>query len=164
MALQEGSCLVLPVPPPVSLRRPSGDALSLPQPHRLGAVLSSSLALGLLEVKPSHLRPSRKRQRVHFFLELFELCVSLLIWIFFHLKKVQSAIVLVLGRVWLFATPWTVAHWAPLSMEFSRREYWSVWPFPSPRGSSPPRNWTWVSGIAGRFFTVWATREAFSQQ
>ena len=28
------------------------------------------------------------------------------------------------------------------------------------RGSSWPRNWTWVSCIAGRFFTVWATREA----
>ena len=28
------------------------------------------------------------------------------------------------------------------------------------RGSSRPRNWTWVSCIAGRFFTIWATREA----
>ena len=30
------------------------------------------------------------------------------------------------------ATPWTVAHWAPLSMEFSRQEYWSEEPFLSP--------------------------------
>ena len=30
------------------------------------------------------------------------------------------------------ATPWTVAHQAPLSMEFSRQEYWSGLPFPSP--------------------------------
>ena len=30
------------------------------------------------------------------------------------------------------ATPWAVAHQAPLSMEFSRQEYWSGWPFPSP--------------------------------
>ena len=37
-----------------------------------------------------------------------------------------------LSRVWLFATPWTVAHWAPLSMGFSRQEYWSRLPFPSP--------------------------------
>ena len=29
-------------------------------------------------------------------------------------------------------TPWTVAHQAPLSMEFSRQEYWSGLPFPSP--------------------------------
>ena len=34
--------------------------------------------------------------------------------------------------VQLFATPWTVAHQAPLSMEFSRQEYWSRLPFPSP--------------------------------
>ena len=32
----------------------------------------------------------------------------------------------------LFATPWTVAHQAPLSMGFSRQEYWSGLPFPSP--------------------------------
>ena len=32
----------------------------------------------------------------------------------------------------MFATPWTVAHQAPLSMGFSRREYWSGLPFPSP--------------------------------
>ena len=30
------------------------------------------------------------------------------------------------------ATPWTVAHQAPLSMEFSRQEYWRGLPFPSP--------------------------------
>ena len=29
-------------------------------------------------------------------------------------------------------TPWTVAHQAPLSMRFSRQEYWSGLPFPSP--------------------------------
>ena len=32
----------------------------------------------------------------------------------------------------LFATPWTVAHQAPLSMKLSRQEYWSGLPFPSP--------------------------------
>ena len=37
-----------------------------------------------------------------------------------------------LSRVRLFATPWTVAYKAPLSMEFSRQEYWSGLPFPSP--------------------------------
>ena len=35
-------------------------------------------------------------------------------------------------RVWLFATPWTVAYQAPLSMGFSRQECWSGLPFPSP--------------------------------
>ena len=37
-----------------------------------------------------------------------------------------------LGHVLLFVTPWTVAHQAPLSMEFSRQEYWSGLLFPSP--------------------------------
>ena len=54
-------------------------------------------------------------------------------------------------------TPWTVACQAPLSLEFSRQEYWSGLPF---RGSSWPRDQSQVSCIAGRFFTVWAIREA----
>ena len=37
-----------------------------------------------------------------------------------------------LSHVRLFATPWTVAHQAPLSMGFTRQEYWSGLPFPSP--------------------------------
>ena len=37
-----------------------------------------------------------------------------------------------LSRVRLFATSWTVAYQAPQSMGFSRHEYWSGLPFPSP--------------------------------
>ena len=37
-----------------------------------------------------------------------------------------------LRHVWLFVTPWPVAHQAPLSMAFLRQEYWSVLPLPSP--------------------------------
>ena len=48
-------------------------------------------------------------------------------------KKVKS-----LSRVQLFVTPWTVAHQAPLSMGFSRQEYWSGLPFPSPRDLPDP--------------------------
>ena len=36
------------------------------------------------------------------------------------------------SRVWLLATPWTAAHQAPPSMGFSRQEYWSGLPLPSP--------------------------------
>ena len=36
------------------------------------------------------------------------------------------------SRVQLLAIPWTVAHQASPSMEFSRQEYWSGLPFPSP--------------------------------
>ena len=42
----------------------------------------------------------------------------------------------VLSHVRLFATLWTVAHQAPLSMGYSRQEYWSGLPFPPPRGLS----------------------------
>ena len=37
------------------------------------------------------------------------------------------------------ASPWTVTHHAPLSMEFSRQEYWSGLPFPSPGDLPDPR-------------------------
>ena len=153
----------------------------------------------------------------------------------------------VFNSIWVFETPWTVACQVPLSMGFSRQEYWSELPFPfqgifptqgwnsrllcllhweadslplshlgrpggvqslivtgkkkrwkcqslnhvglfasqwtvasqslcpwdspgkntgmgshSPlQGSSQPRDWTCVSCTEGRFFIVWATREAF---
>ena len=38
----------------------------------------------------------------------------------------------------LFVTPWTVAYQAPSSMGFSRQEYWSGLPFPSPGDLSDP--------------------------
>ena len=46
---------------------------------------------------------------------------------FFKTSEVKS-----LSCVQLFGTLWTVAHQAPPSMEFSRQEYWSGLPFPSP--------------------------------
>ena len=49
---------------------------------------------------------------------------------------------------------------APLFMAFPRQEYWSGLLFSFSRGSSWPRDWTWVSCIAGGFFTVWSIREA----
>ena len=42
------------------------------------------------------------------------------------------------SHVQLFATPWTVARQAPLSMEFSRQEYWSGLSFPSPGNLPDP--------------------------
>ena len=47
-----------------------------------------------------------------------------------------------------FVTPWTVAHQAPLSLGFSRQEYWSGLPFSSPGGSSPPRHQTCIFCIS----------------
>ena len=46
--------------------------------------------------------------------------------------------VYMLSHVQLFATPWTVAHQSPLSMAFSRQEYWSGLPFPSPEDLPNP--------------------------
>ena len=43
-----------------------------------------------------------------------------------------------LSRIRLFATLWTVAYQASLSMEFPRQEYWSGLPFPSPGGLPNP--------------------------
>ena len=50
-----------------------------------------------------------------------------------------------LSRVWLFQTPWTVARRASPSMGFSRQEYWSGLPFPSPGDLPDPGIKTWVS-------------------
>ena len=61
------------------------------------------------------------------------------------------------------ATPWTVALLAPLSMEFSRQEYWSGVPFPTP-GYIPDPGIKATSlpspALAGGFFTISATWEA----
>ena len=65
-----------------------------------------------------------------------------------------------LSRVQLFVTSWTAAHQAPLSIGFSRQEYWSGLPFTSPGDLHDPRMEPWSSCIAGRFFIIWATREA----
>ena len=63
----------------------------------------------------------------------------------------------VLSHVQLFATPWTVAHQAPLSMEFFREENWRGSPLPTPRELPDPG----TEGIppvspalAGRFFST----------
>ena len=63
------------------------------------------------------------------------------------------------SHIQLFAAPWTVAHQTPLSIKFSRQEYWSGLPF------SPPGNLTCVSSLlspasAGRFFTASNTWKA----
>ena len=67
-----------------------------------------------------------------------------------------------LSRVRFFVAPWTVARQTPLSMEFSRQEYWSGMPFPSlgclPNPEIEP---TAVASraLAGGFFTTSATWE-----
>ena len=58
------------------------------------------------------------------------------------------------SHVQLFATPWTVACQAPLSMGFSRQEYWSELPFPPPGDLPDPEIKPVSPALAGRFFTT----------
>ena len=66
------------------------------------------------------------------------------------------------SHVLLFVIPWAVAQQAPLSMEFSRHEYWSGLPFPSP-GDLPDSEIELVSlrslALGGGFFATSATWE-----
>ena len=77
-------------------------------------------------------------------------------------KELWLSVSLSLAR--LFVTPWTAACQAPLSMGIlqSRILEWVAMPFS--RGSSWPRDRTWVSCIAGGLFPVWATREEGPQK
>ena len=61
-----------------------------------------------------------------------------------------------LNRVQLFATPWTVAYQAPQPMEFSRQEYWSGLPIPSPGDETEGR--IVVTKGWSVFFAVSSTR------
>ena len=72
-------------------------------------------------------------------------------------------LVVVLSYVQLFVNPWTVAHQAPLSVEFSRQEYWSGLPFPPP--GDPPNPGIKPESpaspaLAGGSFTTCTTWEA----
>ena len=60
----------------------------------------------------------------------------------------------------LFATPWTVAHQAPLSLRFYRQEHWSGLPLPSPGDLPHPWIKSDFPALAGMFFTTGATWEA----
>ena len=72
------------------------------------------------------------------------------------------------SRVQLFATLWTKAYQAPLSIGFSRQEQWSGLPCPPPGEELPdpgiePMSLT-SPALAGRFFTTSATWEVLRQQ
>ena len=59
-----------------------------------------------------------------------------------------------LSHVWLFATPWTAACQAPSFMWFTRQEYWSELPSPSPGDLPSPGREPTFPAPAGRFFTT----------
>ena len=59
-----------------------------------------------------------------------------------------------LSHAQLFATAWTIAHQAPLSVEVFRQEYWSGLPFPPPGDLPDPGIQPASPELAGRFFTI----------
>ena len=67
-----------------------------------------------------------------------------------------------LSCVWLFVTSWTAAHQASMSMEFSRKEYWSGLPLPSPRDllDLGTEHVSCISCIGKWILYHWATWEA----
>ena len=116
----------------------------------------------------THLNFSEDRAKLHYFFQQFSLLNPRpRMYPSLGLQSQQSAsnfrrapkgqacdVLSCFSSVWLFVTPWTVAHEAPLSMGFSRQEYWSGPPFPFPkdiphRGIEP--------ALAGRLFTTRAT-------
>ena len=65
-----------------------------------------------------------------------------------------------LSRVWLFVTPLTVAHQAPLSMGFSKARILAWVAISYSRASSWPKDWACVSCICGQILYCWATWKA----
>ena len=76
------------------------------------------------------------------------------------LRAVCCAVLRCFSHVWPFDTLWTVACQAPLPMEIFQARILERVAMPSSRGSSWPRDRTWVSCITGGLFTHWATWEA----
>ena len=62
-----------------------------------------------------------------------------------------------------FATPWTVALQAPLSMGLSRQEYWRGLPFPTPEDLPHPGTELTSSASTGRFFTTEPPGKPYSE-
>ena len=75
-------------------------------------------------------------------------------WETAKLSPKVAAAVQSLSGVWSFATPWTVAHQAPLSRGFLRQEYWSGLLFPSPGDLPYPGIELSFPALAERFFTA----------
>ena len=73
-----------------------------------------------------------------------------------------------LSRIRLFATPWTAAYQAPPSMGFSRQEYWSGLPLPSPQWILLSHKKEWSSAICSNidkprnYYTEWVRQRQIS--
>ena len=84
--------------------------------------------------------------------------VTCVVYLYIKVKVSES-----LSRARLSATPWTVAYQAPPSVGFSRQEYWSGLPFPSPGDLPNPGielTFLMFPASAVGFFTISTTWEA----
>ena len=114
--------------------------------------LSFARAINPVDQAHSHQRLANKTPRLYLCRRKGRLFSGMCLW--------EWVCAYVLSRARLFTTPWAVACQAPLSMEFSRQEYCSGLPFPTPGDlpipgielASPG-----ASALAGRFFTTEAT-------
>ena len=90
-------------------------------------------------------------------------CIYIYIKLHHHIVYFVHVHAQLLSHVQLFATPWTAAHQGPLSTGFSRQQYWSRLPSPTPGdvahlGIEPMSPVSLV--LAGEFLTHWVTWEA----
>ena len=111
--------------------------------------------INLLRQWDNFLQKWRKKRRVGdacYFSTYLTVSPNLFFWKPTHLP-LSYMHACMLSHVWLFATPWTVAHKAPLSMGFSRPEYWSGLPFPTV-GLPDPGIRPASPELAGGFFTT----------
>ena len=101
-----------------------------------------------LEVREIKMRPKNLANITDskVLLNMFSFCC---VWLLSHFS-----------HAWLFATLWTAACQAPLSVGILQARILEWVAIPFSRGSSQPRDRTQVSCIAGRFYTVWASRKA----
>ena len=101
--------------------------------------------------------------RLFFFFAVNLCCFSILIYFLampqglWGLFPLRACVLSHFSCVQFFPAPWTVAHQAPMSMGFSRQEYWSGFPCPPP-GDLPdpgmePASLTALA-LAGEFFTT----------
>ena len=76
-----------------------------------------------------------------YFIQILSYCISHISYMLLSVYSVTQ-------------TPWTVAHQAPLFMEFFRQEYWCRLTFPSPGDVPDPGIKPPSPALAGRFFTI----------
>ena len=110
----------------------------------------STVNLALLSVNPKFIKNLDQK------ISMLILCVT---EIFVYAKEFSINMKVKVLVAQFFAALWTVAHQAPLTMEFSRQEYWSGLPCPPSGESSCPRDQTQVSHVVGKFFTIWTAPE-----